>query len=161
MTRHSDTPARHARDRRQRRIGPVLLIAVALMACVIGLLAILSTERSRHDELSREALSLQFAQCMDNAAAALDSGDADPETADLHYLSARASIARADSLTAAGAPDTVPADLRRRADLSLTAVSGALQARLQLFSDMPGYAADLARRTDSVRRAIDRYHSDN
>lgn len=134
---------------RWRRLCGCCIVAVIVG---VGLWLLWPSHRQQAvpiDDLNHRVLVLNY-----EASSLLDRGDADPDCADVYYVGAYERIERVDSLRSLGATADVDTALRHRLEAALTAADIALNCKLQLFSDMPGYAADLKRRADNIHNIL-------
>lgn len=136
-----------------RWAGAMMLVIIMAVSVLVGHMCG-SPVAEQSDTAGADSLNVAMRRSLIKVDSLLQAGDRDPENCDIMYVEARIELAHADSLAAAGAADTVAVELRRRADTALNVATIALDARRELYADMPRLADDLGRRAarvDSVK----------
>lgn len=131
-------------------------LAVGLVALV--LIAMQPVFNSRGGSVAPQpidSLNAALRICDQQIDSLLALGDADDDTADIRHRQAFMLLCRCDSLATVGATAELDSDLVSRLRVILVRDSAILNAKVELFADMPRLRADLAERLLHTSKALD------
>lgn len=133
--------------------------AVAVGLIALAVIAMQQVLNSRCQSMAArepiDSLNAALRICDRQIDSLLALGDADDDAGDIPHRQAVMLLRRCDSLAAAGATAEVDSDIVNRLLLSLVRDTAILNAKVELFADMPRLHADLADRRLHTSMALD------